>query len=45
MDVIVGIGNHWVLDVLGGWMLVIMAFTATAAWERRSPVTAHEDGW
>ena len=43
--VIVGTGNHWVLDVLGGWMLVIMAFTATTAWERRSPVTAHADGW
>jgi membrane-associated phospholipid phosphatase len=43
--VIVGTGNHWVLDVLGGWLLVLMAFTATTAWQRRSPVTAHEDGW
>ena len=42
--VIVGTGNHWVLDVLVGWALVVMAFTATTAWERRSPVTAHEDG-
>jgi hypothetical protein len=43
--VIVGTGNHWVLDVLVGWLLVVMAFTATTAWQRRSPVTAHEDGW
>jgi hypothetical protein len=43
--VIVGTGNHWVLDVLVGWLLVIMAFTATTAWDRRSPVVAHEDGW
>jgi PAP2 superfamily len=42
--VIVGTGNHWVLDVIFGWALVVMAFTATTAWERRSPVTAHEDG-
>lgn len=42
--VIVGTGNHWVLDVLFGWALVVMAFTATTAWERRSPVNAHEDG-
>jgi hypothetical protein len=41
--VIVGTGNHWVLDVLFGWALVVMAFTATTAWERRSPVMAHED--
>lgn len=43
--VIVGTGNHWVLDVLIGWLLVVMAFVATTAWERRSPVMAHEDGW
>ena len=43
--VIVGTGNHWVLDVLVGWLLVVMAFVVTTAWQRRSPVTAHEDGW
>lgn len=43
--VIVGTGNHWVLDAVVGWMLVLMAFAATTAWERRSPVVAHEDGW
>lgn len=42
--VIVGTGNHWVLDVVFGWALVLIAFMATTAWERRSPVTAHEDG-
>jgi hypothetical protein len=42
--VIVGTGNHWVLDVVFGWAFVVIAFTATTAWERRSPVTAHEDG-
>jgi PAP2 superfamily protein len=43
--VIVGTGNHWVLDAVVGWLLVLMAFAATTAWERRSPVVAHEDGW
>ena len=42
--VIVGTGNHWVVDAVVGWALVLMAFAATTAWERRSPVVAHEDG-
>lgn len=42
--VIIGTANHWVLDVLVGWLLVLMAFAVTTAWQRRSPVTAHEDG-
>lgn len=41
--VIVGTGNHWILDVLVGWILVITAFAATSAWDRRSPVLAHEE--
>lgn len=41
--VIVGTGNHWVLDAVVGWALVIAAFAVVTAWERRSPVTAHED--
>ena len=43
--VVIGTGNHWILDVLVGWLLVVMAFTTTSAWQRRIPVTAHEDGW
>jgi hypothetical protein len=41
--VIIGTGNHWVLDAVVGWAVVIVAFTATVAWERGRPVVAHED--
>lgn len=41
--VIVGTGNHWVLDAIVGWIVVLVAFGAVIAWERRSPVVAHED--
>jgi hypothetical protein len=41
--VIVGTGNHWVLDAIVGWIIVAMAFVGVAAWERRSPFVAHED--
>ena len=42
--VIVGTGNHWVLDAVIGWAVVLFAFGVCIAWERRSPVVAHEDG-
>jgi hypothetical protein len=32
--VIVGTGNHWVVDALVGWMVVLVSFAAVAAWER-----------
>jgi hypothetical protein len=41
--VIVGTGNHWILDAIVGWIVVLVAFGAVIAWERRSPVTAHEE--
>jgi hypothetical protein len=41
--VIVGTGNHWVLDAVIGWIVVLVAFGFVTAWERRSPVVAHED--
>lgn len=41
--VIVGTGNHWVLDAVAGWVVVLAAYFAVIAWERRSPVIAHEE--
>jgi hypothetical protein len=41
--VIIGTGNHWVLDAIVGWIIVLAAFGGVIAWERRSPVVAHED--
>jgi hypothetical protein len=41
--VIIGTGNHWVLDAVVGWIVVLVAFFAVIAWERRSPVVAHEE--
>lgn len=41
--VIIGTGNHWLVDAIVGWALVLVAFGFTLAWERRSPVMAHED--
>lgn len=41
--VIVGTGNHWIVDAVVGWIVVIAAFALVMAWEKRSPVTAHEE--
>lgn len=41
--VIIGTGNHWVLDAVVGWAIVLAAFGVVIAWERRSPVMAHEE--
>ncbi|WP_162891353.1 phosphatase PAP2 family protein [Aeromicrobium sp. A1-2] len=41
--VIIGTGNHWVLDAVIGWVVVLIAFGGVIIWERRSPVVAHED--
>lgn len=40
---IIGTGNHWLLDAVVGWIVVLIAFGVCIAWERRSPVVAHED--
>jgi hypothetical protein len=41
--VIIGTGNHWVVDAVVGWMVVLLAFGAVIAWERNSPVAARQD--
>lgn len=41
--VIVGTANHWVLDVVVGWMVVGAGFALVMAWEKRSPFVAHEE--
>lgn len=41
--VVVGTANHWVIDVLVGWAIVVIAFAWVSIWERRVPVVAHED--
>lgn len=40
---VLGTGNHWVLDVVVGWAVVLVAFGVVVAWERRDPVVAHEE--
>ena len=40
---VMGTGNHWLADVIVGWAVVLVAFGLVGAWERRSPVIAHED--
>jgi hypothetical protein len=34
--VIVGTGNHWVLDAITGWLVVLVGFAATRWWTRRA---------
>jgi len=41
--VIIGTGNHWVVDAVVGWMVVLVAFGAVIAWERRGPFSHHDD--
>lgn len=41
--VIVGTGNHWVLDAVVGWAVVLAAFGVMVVWERRGPACAHDD--
>jgi len=41
--VIIGTGNHWVVDAVVGWMVVLIAFAAVTAWERRGWHGAHDD--
>lgn len=40
---IVGTGNHWLVDIFAGWLIVLVAFGLVGIWERRSPVVVHED--
>ena len=41
--VVIGTGNHWVVDVVVGWVVVLVAFGVVTAWDRRDPVVAHEE--
>lgn len=42
--VIVGTANHWVLDVIVGWLVVLVSFGVTIAWERKGPMhDGHHD--
>lgn len=41
--VIVGTGNHWVLDALVGWAVVLLSFGVMVVWERRGPAGDHDD--
>lgn len=40
--VIVGTANHWVLDAVVGWVVVLVAFGFAIAWERRGPASGLE---
>ncbi|NRQ49257.1 phosphatase PAP2 family protein [Aeromicrobium stalagmiti] len=41
--VIIGTGNHWVVDAVAGWAVVLVAFGVSIAWERKGPAGAHDD--
>lgn len=42
--VIIGTANHWLLDAVVGWIVVLIAFAAAIAWERSNlPAATHED--
>jgi hypothetical protein len=41
--VIVGTGNHWLVDALAGWAVVLVSFGVVFAWERKGPSWSHED--
>lgn len=41
--VIVGTANHWVIDAVTGWIVVGLGWFVVLAWEKRSPVMAHEE--
>jgi hypothetical protein len=41
--VIIGTGNHWLVDAVAGWAVVLVALGAVLAWERKSPSGSHED--
>lgn len=41
--VIIGTGNHWIVDAVVGWIVVLIAFGAVIAWDKGRPVVAHED--
>ncbi|MCW2800759.1 MAG: inositol phosphorylceramide synthase [Aeromicrobium sp.] len=40
--VIVGTANHWVLDAVVGWLVILVAFGVAIAWERKGPAPGPE---
>lgn len=41
--VIVGTGNHWVLDVVAGWAAVLVAWGLVTAWQMRGRFSTESD--
>jgi hypothetical protein len=41
--VIIGTGNHWLVDAVVGWMVVLIAFAAVTAWERGWSMVSQDD--
>jgi uncharacterized membrane protein len=41
--VIVGTANHWVLDAIVGWVVVLIAFGVSVAFERKGPALGRND--
>lgn len=41
--VVIGTGNHWTLDVVGGWVVVVAAFLAVDIWQALSSRSAQQD--
>lgn len=41
--VIIGTGNHWLVDAVVGWAVVLVAFGAVTAWERRGSLVGHDE--
>jgi PAP2 superfamily protein len=40
--VIVGTANHWVLDAVVGWVVILIAFGVAVAWERKGPTLGRD---
>lgn len=41
--VVIGTANHWVVDAVAGWAVVAASWAVITVWDKRSPVTAHEE--
>lgn len=41
--VIIGTGNHWLVDAAVGWIVVLVSFGVVTAWERGCSARSHDD--
>lgn len=41
--VIIGTGNHWIVDAVAGWAVVLVAFGVMIAWDHRDSSTVVDD--